>query len=655
MKKIILSLGLISSTLFSFGQDCGCDHTVKPNALGQDIDANSFNGKKILAGDTVCVEAGNHSKYLRFLNLTGTAEKPIVIINCGGQVIIDGESKANYNGIDTRNSTNFIITGTGSESVFYGFKMQNVGMGLRLNSLTKNYEVDHIEVINALIHGIDLKNPPDCNEPLTDRKNGYKNDFMRVHDIHVDGSTYEGFYIGNSHYYTTVNKTCNGETVVFEEEPIIDAEIYNNIVENTGYDGIQVGSVIGQARIYNNQVKNFGIKNNEYDKAGYQINPGTKGVLYNNSAVNGTGTSYFILGDGVELYNNVSNHTESAIQFFERLISPESTMKIYNNTFLNIRKRAIDVISPKLEPTGFFQNNIIHINPENNANIEFYRPFYKFKWDSTKNILTTDLSKLNLKDVENGDFRPTAQSNILLNNASCAILTGRQTDAGGYTRTFGAGCDIGAFEYTTSSLKSNKESITFAPAETTSSGSSKVFEYTLTGSNLRSDIKAYTTQGFQISLDAKIFPTSDTLIIPLKNSRSISTTIYLRINPNKRVAKLEDNKINHISLENDTIRVDIKGDFRALLSSEAKTEIGFSIYPNPSKRGSEIIIEQKGIIDSKKRSIALFEISGKMIQEFEMIGSKTSITLPANLPKGIYLISLSNNSIIENTKAIIVE
>ena len=58
--------------------------------------------------------------------------------------------------------------------------------------------------------------------------------------------------------------------------------IYNNIVINTGRDGIQVGSAVEDCEIYNNYVELFGQKSEGGHMTGFQINPGTTGKLYNN-------------------------------------------------------------------------------------------------------------------------------------------------------------------------------------------------------------------------------------------------------------------------------------------------------------------------------------------------------------------------------------
>ncbi|MBW2528484.1 MAG: hypothetical protein JRI23_30190, partial [Deltaproteobacteria bacterium] len=63
-------------------QDCGCDHTIaadQSGATGPDLGLSP--------GDVVCVAAGERP-FLTIDDFEGTADAPITIKNCGGQVKI---------------------------------------------------------------------------------------------------------------------------------------------------------------------------------------------------------------------------------------------------------------------------------------------------------------------------------------------------------------------------------------------------------------------------------------------------------------------------------------------------------------------------------------------------------------------------------------
>ena len=67
-----------------------------------------------------------------------------------------------------------------------------------------------------------------------------------VHDCYLHDNRGESIYIGSSHYSNGIDPLLEGGAV------------YNNIIENIGYDGIQVGSAITDFYIYNNTLRNIG-------------------------------------------------------------------------------------------------------------------------------------------------------------------------------------------------------------------------------------------------------------------------------------------------------------------------------------------------------------------------------------------------------------
>src|SRR3546814_4803451 len=51
---------------------------------------------------------------------------------------------------------------------------------------------------------------------------------------------------------------CDGTTTHLYPNPLEGVDVYNNIVENTGADGIQLGSATEDVMVYNNRVVNYG-------------------------------------------------------------------------------------------------------------------------------------------------------------------------------------------------------------------------------------------------------------------------------------------------------------------------------------------------------------------------------------------------------------
>src|SRR3989344_2378688 len=72
--------------------------------------------------------------------------------------------------------------------------------------------------------------------------------------------------------------------------------VYNNIIDNTGIDGIQVGLTTGDCRIYDNTITRHDRSNSANGRSGIQVNPGHNCDVYGNF-ING---GYF--GQGIRFF-----------------------------------------------------------------------------------------------------------------------------------------------------------------------------------------------------------------------------------------------------------------------------------------------------------------------------------------------------------------
>ena len=670
----------------SKAQDCNCDHVVPPSDNGQIIYASNYNGSPIVAGDTVCIMGGTHRKYLAFYDLAGTPEDPIVIINCNGQVNLIGEHPS-HNGIDTWNSENFVITGTGDANVEYGFLVESSARGLRLNHQSKNYEVDHIHIRNVDI-GLDLKNDPTCN-PESWRSSGYVNDYVKVHDIYLENTRWEGFYIGDSHYNTTVTRTCNGEQIQIEETPIINAEIYNNIVVNTGNDGIQVGSVIGRAEIYNNQVIDFATSNTWAHRSGIQINPGTKAVIYGNLILDGPGSAIFSKGDGIEIYNNVAKNVKSGFEHYNSLLTPGSILRVYNNTFVDVFESGMPVISDTWED-NLFNNNIVHILP--GAVYYGYNPLAAWTPENSENnYLTDDLNELAFVDYLNNDFSLTAQSTNLIDQGYCAPYAEMTTDFAENTRSFGNACDIGAYEY--------QSLLNPAPIGETihliANTNGKIIKWNHLNQHILEasitepeDYAIFTVvdagNGF-IALKGHAgtyYVTSDLIIdpsAPLTASRGHIDAwekfqwidagdgyFALKSNATQKYVSADLNRGSHAPLHADRNQISdwekftwIPVDFSSArfedtsgLNGEITTESNFVVYPNPlvNSRSTKISLGKELHANG---TLYVINASGQTVMTQQITSEIINLDLPNSINPGLYVLQLKTDGHTYNKKLII--
>ncbi|MDW7696032.1 PKD domain-containing protein (plasmid) [Flammeovirgaceae bacterium SG7u.111] len=316
--------------VFNADGDCGCDHV-----LGESTDQIYIDGSTmdIQPGDVICIQAGNY-KFIQMWNFEGSEEDPITIKNCGGQVVI-GDGTFHYGFI--LKARYFRLTGTGDSNFKYGIKIAGTGkdaINLGIGGTSTHFEVDHIESANAGFAGIMIKEDPKCNNPETWRRN-FEMQNVKVHDCYIHDSGGEGFYFGYTFSNTGID--CNGETIF--GHLIKDIHIYNNIIENAGWDGIQLGSAYGDVRIYNNHINNYGTQDELYQQTGLQValayptNDNGQSHIYNNLIENGTGPGTLIGGTSANFYNNIYRNVASSSNHVNDGIYIGNGAKIHDNGF----------------------------------------------------------------------------------------------------------------------------------------------------------------------------------------------------------------------------------------------------------------------------------------------------------------------------------
>ena len=425
------------------------------------IDGNNMS---VQPGDTVFLEAG-HKRFLRIVNFHGTAEHPIIFMNYGGEVIIQNDDwhfAAKIGG-----SSFFRFSGSGVAGTKYGIRILGTKAGgingLSVDEFSTNFRIDHIEIANTGFAGIMSKTNPTC-DTLTHRNNFTQNSSV-FHDNYIYNTGGEGMYIGHTSY-NGFNISCNEESVVVMPAVLKGVRIYNNIIENTGYDGIQLSSGEEDCEIYNNVVLNYGTTGTWGQIAGIQLGGGTTGKCYNNYVANGKGIGITLFGLGnIDVFNNIivnagRNHqpndpTVRVHGMFcdDRNTIPGSSFNFYNNTIVNPKTDGIRFSSTGSAGNKFF-NNII-VGP---GSIDAYSPFSKespFINIGVKTgidaIISNNYFHANMSQIQ---FIDTLTNNYRLSLNSPGIDTGIDIagtgitfDFDGNTRPSGFGYDIGAFEH----------------------------------------------------------------------------------------------------------------------------------------------------------------------------------------------------------------
>ena len=458
------------------------------------------------AGATICIDDRSDSGSLTIRNVTGTSSSPILISNCAGQVVIPA-SNANYV-LNIQNSTHFKLSGHGTADD-YGIELDGGQdltapaspnlMGLTIGGLSSHFEVEGIYVHDVGFAGIMAKTDPGsvCSEAdnpnhryAIDATNKTSRDTFVQQDTHlhhnkvVGTARGEGFYIGFTAYTGTqiTSGACTGW--VKYPGPLDGVDIHDNIVENTGSEGLQLGSAArGIVRVHDNMVTNPGQRPFEgFQNNGIQLGAGTTGDLYRNEVFNAPGNGLLVtgLGNNRVFDNLVVNSGGSGIFTDDRLDPrgiqggiPNAPLAIFNNTFVTTNTITKNVGGGIQIYNGFsysVRNNLI-VNPgtydtyENDATSRQGDPdAFIYKNDSfavdlgTPTNSPTSGSNLFLRTVAEAGFVNPGQSDYDLSPSSPAIDHGGDIsdegvprDLAGRPRLSGTRYDVGAYEYQQSS------------------------------------------------------------------------------------------------------------------------------------------------------------------------------------------------------------
>ncbi len=396
-------------------------------------------------GDRICLNSTTAYKNLLFRNIVGTAEQPIVITNCGGTATLNATGMSF--GLKTQNSKHFRLTG-GSVANSYGIKVVNGHIGLALGDLSTNFEVDHVEVMGSGFAGIMAKTDPSC-DPATSRENFImKNVNLNYNYVHDTGG--EGFYVGNSFYQAGVNTDCG---IRYPHE-IHYLRLFNNIVKNSGWDGIQVGCATVGAKIYGNTIENYGTMNQYNQRNGMQLGEGTGGLCYGNFIKQGTGSGMNVLGLGTNvIYNNVIVDTGDMGIFCDERYTTGTGFKFINNTIVNPKTDGIRLYAEKVAMNVVINNIIVnpgnyvkYVYPRVPADAFIYKLSKDVKIDLRNNFFTTSISDVQFIDPLTNNYRLALTSQMIDKGADISSWA-IGTDFYKKSRMRGLGYDIGAAEY----------------------------------------------------------------------------------------------------------------------------------------------------------------------------------------------------------------
>ena len=331
-------------------------------------------GLNVRPGDTVFIKACE-KQFLKIKNFKGDAENYIVFINSGGQVVIKNN---NTYGFVMDNCQYFHLTGTGDTAYTYGIKVAGTlkgASGLSTDNLSSDFEIDHVEVCNSGFAGIMSKTDPRCDR--SSNRGNFTQYNSVFHDNYIHNTKGEGFYIGNS-FYNGWCKNCYGKPDTLFPHELIGVKVYNNIIDSTTYDGIQIDCAVEDCEIYDNIITHTGIGDDAYSKyygmEGIIIGGGTKCKCYNNIIKDGKGSGINVFGLGdIYIFNNLivnmglsskmsagqpDNHHPIGIFCDDRTTIPGASFNFINNTIIRPREIGIRIWS-LLSKNNRVYNNVI--------------------------------------------------------------------------------------------------------------------------------------------------------------------------------------------------------------------------------------------------------------------------------------------------------
>ncbi len=449
-----------------------CDHKIGPRISVADGRANYA---AVKPGDRVCILAGTRNG-LTLRNFEGTAGRPITFINFGGQVIIRSTT---YYGIRIHNSRFFHLTGNGDRNARYGIIITNASsVGIDIRDKSSDFEIDHIEIADvgggAAGIGILAKTNAVCSDGSTNEydfdRDGTirgdpddvvnRNNFTQynsiLHDNYVHGVGTEGFYIGSSFYLGKKLQCSSGTETVYA--PLLKGvHIYNNVVANTGWDGIQAGSAVEDCSIHHNQVYYSGQAQRLEQEYGIINTRGSVCHIYNNLVKNGGGAGIYVHGNGGNrIYNNLivdpGQHKPAGGNHYGHGIilatgsNRGNSIYVFNNTIIRPRNFGIAFHNER-GTDNRIQNNIV-VDPGSyvtHGKDAYIRTEGLTNVTVSHNLTTRDISYVRFADPTSNNYSILSGSPAVDSGVnSCSAVVSR--DYVGTARPQGSNFDIGAYE-----------------------------------------------------------------------------------------------------------------------------------------------------------------------------------------------------------------
>jgi len=457
---VVIITSLFFIPLLSQAQPCKLLITAEKTIIDGRSDASS-----VKPGDTICLLSGD-KLFLWISHLHGTKEAPIVICNKDGIVSISGF----HYGLKIDSCSNLKLTGFNQENPKYGIQVHDVkGAGISIEGLSTDIEIEGIEVSKTILVGLFAKSDPNCQFNSVRGKYILRN--LSIHDNYFHQIGMEALYIGSS-FYEGQTIQCNEKDTTVLPHLLRGVNIFNNIIENSGWDGIQVSSSDSGCAIHDNFIQNDSDSAYWNQMSGIMMGGGSTCDCFNNTIKNGNGDGIDIYSlGGQKIFNNLIvnagrtfypdqnyyPYLKHGIYVGNGMTKPDEGYSIFYNTIISPKSNGIKFAN-LASKNNLISNNII-IDPglfSSEGNKSFIM-ITDSSIDITinNNFLNKDFSVIGFIDSSgNFDLKPLSPA---VNTGT--LIEGFQLlfDILNRNRPFSKGPDIGAYECHDSTLLSVQE------------------------------------------------------------------------------------------------------------------------------------------------------------------------------------------------------
>lgn len=313
-------------------------------------------------GDVVCLAAGPRP-FLRFSNIVGSEDAPVVVVNEGGVVELENADRG-Y-GLTFDASRYFRLSGTGSAET-YGIRVRATRTGpdysascVTVAGLSTDYELDHLEIADCGFAGMNLKTEPTCDG--TANLGTFVQRNSRVHHNFIHDTKGEGIYFGSTGYGGREYQ-CDGVPTLLYPHTHEGVYVHDNLIQDTGWDGMQIGVSPRDCFVERNTIVRVGLAEEEFQMQGLQIGGESSCVVAANYLAHGKAAGIFVLDAGnTRIENNVVVDFVDGIYVNDR-DNPELEgvrYAIAHNTIVEASRQGIAVFGSRSAGGGVVNNLLV--------------------------------------------------------------------------------------------------------------------------------------------------------------------------------------------------------------------------------------------------------------------------------------------------------